>query len=251
VTDVTEGLGDTPEELPPLTPEESAFVSDTLAALPDEPMPEEVWQRLSAALAAEAPASTTVLPQLPQQRSGGQRDSSRRWLPVAAGVAVLAVGGLFGAQLLNDGADPSVVADGSASTEAAAAVPVVQSGTLYTSAGFEQQVTATLLPVVDDVAAPTVSPAQSAAPAAAGTPSPDLRFSPTPEWLAAMDLPGCLEAVDPAADPLLVDAASYDAEAALVITYSAGTGRLDVYAVSSSCSPADVDLLRYLSVTAD
>jgi hypothetical protein len=26
---------------------------------------------------------------------------------------------------------------------------------------------------------------------------------------------------------------------------------LDVYAVSSSCSPADVDLLRYLSVTAD
>jgi hypothetical protein len=155
-------------------------------------------------------------------------------------VVVLAVGGVLGAQALTgDGSGDNSA--GSAETEAAVVVPVVQSGTAYTTTAFEEQVRSAIAPASTEV---DTSPLT----AAVGSPQPQIRITPMPDWLAAMDLAGCLEAVDPATDPLLVDAASYDSEAALVIGYLATPGQLDVYAVGADCSPADVQLLRYITI---
>lgn len=251
MTDGNDHGVDPAEEPAALSAAEEQQVRDLLGSVADEPMPAEVWQRLSAAFAAESAtrgSAPTVLPQLPQQRR-----STDRWLPVAAGVAVLAVGGVFGLQLLGGGDEGATTADSAG--RAAAVVPVVATGTSYTTAGFEAELEQSLAPAVNRY----VQPAATAEPSpteptaaevlAEGEPSPEIRTTPAPDWLAAMDLPGCLEAVDEAADPTVVDAATYDQQRALVIGYRAPDNRWEIFAVTSECNPEDVHLLRYVTVT--
>jgi hypothetical protein len=252
VTDSHDAGADPADEPTPLSAAEEQEVRDLLGSVDGEPMPEEVWQRLSASFAAESAtrgAAPTVLPQLPQQRR-----ATNRWVPVAAGVAVLAVGGVFGLQLLGDGDDGPATADSAG--RGAAVVPVVATGTSYTTAGFEAELEAALPPAVTQYVQPTAvaDPSASAEPAATevaseGPPSPQIRTTPAPEWLAAMDLPGCLEAVDETADPTVVDAATYDEQRALVIAYRSAGDRWEIFAVTSECNPDDVHLLRYVTVS--
>jgi hypothetical protein len=150
-------------------------------------------------------------------------------------------------QLLGDGDEGPLTADSAG--RAATVVPVVATGTSYTAAGFEQEIEQALVPAVSDFAVPTAAEPSATAVLNEGEPSPEIQATPAPEWLAAMDLPGCLEAVDEAADPAVVDAATYDQQRALVIGYRSSENRLEIFAVTSECNPEDVHLLRYVTVT--
>jgi hypothetical protein len=230
-----------------LTPEDERAISELLAGLPAEPLPPDVADRIDAALRREAaeraagePSPTVVpLAAVPSQRS-----RRVRFLEVAAGVALLGGAVLIGVNVLGD--SESEIA---AAPEAATAVQVVSSGTAYTEEGFEAEL-AVLEPTV--ARAKTGQDAAASAPDAPAIPEPvpvvSEAYVASPYALPVADLEECLGALNPEEAPDVVDAASYEAEPALVVVYSAIAGDWDVFAVGVDCSAEDEHLLRYQRV---
>jgi hypothetical protein len=240
---VTEPL-DGAEPTPELTPEQERAVAELLAGVPAEALPQDVADRINDALrreaanrAAESPSPTVVpLSAVPQQRS-----RRVRILEVAAGVALLGGAVLVGVNVLGDSDS-----DLAAAPEAAADVQVVNSGTAYTEAAFETQL---------QVLAPTVAQEQSGQDSAATSPGGSVpepvpvvadEYVVSPYALPVASLEECLRALNPEAEPNVVDAATYDTEPALVVVYRATAGDWDVFAVGIDCSAEDEHLLRYL-----
>ena len=93
-------------DLPPLDPELAAW----LASDPPPPMPEEVWARLEARLAAEPPLVPSGVVDLGSERA---KRRGGRLLPVLAGAAGLALVGAVVLPTLRS-SDPTPVAEGPA-----------------------------------------------------------------------------------------------------------------------------------------
>ncbi len=240
MTEPRDGAESTPE----LTPEQERAVTELLAGVPVEPLPQDVADRIDAALRREADAraagapSPTVVPlaAVPQQRS-----RRARVLEVAAGFALIGGAVLIGVNVLGD-SDSELTA----TPEAAAAVQVVSSGTAYTEASFETQL-AVLEPTVSQSTEGQDSASAPDAPASVPEPVPVVadEFVLSPSALPVAALEECLRALNPEAAPDVVDAASYEAEPALVVVYRATAGDWDVFAVGVDCSAEDEHLLRY------
>jgi hypothetical protein len=251
------------------------------AAEPTAPMPASVAARLDAALAAEvaaraaagaAPATSaestaestagaTVLAMEPARAR--RRRGAPSWAGVAAGVAVLALGGavLAGPLDLFGGDSDSVTAGDAAEApraqaEAEAVDNATMSGTAYTTAALKEQVADLLAAEPADAgAAPTPTTFASPEPAAPDSGSPQ---KAAPEAYAAaralvQDKPAltlCVRAVAGGAAILAVDAGTFDgAPAVVAVLEVGGEPRLtDVYVVGPACSPADEQLLRYVRV---
>jgi Putative zinc-finger len=206
---------------------EVAEVSRVLARAPTPPMPAHLVDRLDAVLAAEAAAHTPA-----------HRSHRRFQLVAAAAAAVVLVGGgaaavrtvmddgesgnVTGSQPLTSDRTHSVAPNGPAITRAAP-FTVVRTGTKYTSAQLESQVTGAL---------------------STATSGGRHAMSATGDALGP-----CVDRVGGGKKPLLVDSASYEGRAATVIALPAtDAGHVDVWVVGDKCSSSDSDVLTHRQV---
>jgi hypothetical protein len=179
--------------------------------------------------------------------------SGRPWMrpkiliaAAAAGLAVLAAGGLGLKALLGDGSGASVydVVPGPSNRSV-----VTGSGSAYTASTLAHQVEA-LVARVGSGSAPgrSASAAASSAGAAAGSPAP----VPTEGTVAdPKRLAACLTALgDGGRKPVAVDLARYEGREAAVIVLSGQAGGYDVWVVARSCSAADQGTLAFKKIAA-
>lgn len=267
-------------DLPPLDPELAAW----LAADAAPPMPEEVWARLEARLAAEPPLSGASMPPLPEGVAdlGEQRRKSRRGvrvLPLLAGAAGVA---LVGAVVIPSmrSSEPPPVAEGPAGVLAVtssagpdpdqpgeaqpvqsspavasggpAAMPraVLTSGTDYTTEALPEQVV-TLLASTGMADGSAVADAMVASPTP--TELPGVGLASSPEALA-----DCLGRLGLPADalPLVLDAATIDGRAgSVIVTVTEAETEppgepltLHAVAVGQDCTDDDVAAARHWDV---
>jgi hypothetical protein len=154
----------------PLSPEDEAGVRAILASLPDPPLPDDVRERISAALAAEAagtaPGARTVT-SLPAHRAP-RRSRLPRLLQVAAAVAVLAVGGVAAVAVTGGFGDDGTPTGGPGAVVAGPATPgpVTSSGTDYTDETVPSLVSSLL--AGSTPATPTASPTTEVIPPGSG-----------------------------------------------------------------------------------
>ncbi len=241
---------------------------DALAELPSEQMPEQVWQRLSAALAAEPvvtpEGSATVVPL--------EAARKRRWtrpgiglVAGAAGVALL--GAIVVPSVMNSGNDSSVgtASDTAASGRAPNQVPMAayaatQSGTKYQEAALDSQVTQ-LVEARPRVNGDTELVTGSGTPAA--TPSESIRATTEPTESAtgqkvapmATDpaaaqacLVGYLQAPD--VQPLAIDIGTWRGEpAAIIVLPNADPELADVFVLDPTCAGPGDPLFYFATVS--
>ncbi|MGH3373327.1 MAG: anti-sigma factor family protein [Actinoallomurus sp.] len=207
---------------------EVAEVSRVLARAPTPPMPAHLVDRLDAVLAAEAASHPPA-----------HRSYRRYQLVAAAAAAVVLVGGGAAAvrTVMDDGESTSVtgtqppmidrthsVAPNRPAITRAVPFTVIRTGTSYTSAQLDSQVTGAL-----SMAASGGRHAMSAAGDALGS---------------------CVARVGGGKMPLFVDSATYEGRAATVIALPAtDTGHVDVWVVGDKCSSTDSDVLTHRQVT--
>lgn len=245
-------------DLPPLDPELAAW----LAADTPGPMPDEVWTRLEARIAAEPPLVPAGVVDLDSERT--RRRRVLPWLVGAAGVMVVGAVVLPSMQTSSpapvaDGgtAQPAVVAAASPDAGALTTTPpppqqqpaapaqslpraIISTGTDYTADTLPEQVTTLLA---------TAGMGDAAAVANMITDSPPVTAMPgegltaTPEALA--DCLGRL-GLPPESLPLVLDRASIDGrDASVIVTVGSwgADGRPDslhAVAVGQDCTDADV-----------
>lgn len=241
-----------------------ARVAAALSTLPPPAVPADLADRLTAALAAEAPlragsASVTALP-----APGSRR---RTWLPAAAAAVLLLSGAGIGYSLLDGGAADSA-GDSATGATAGPEVVVSASGTDYAdpaavSAALPRVLTggeAVALAQPGDSAAGSGDAGRSTQDesAAAAAPAPEAAMvadplAPlrTPEGLADC-LVSLQESPDAApVEPLAVDYAMYDGAPALaVVLLDPDPSKLSVFVVGPNCNPADADLRHFVRVDA-
>lgn len=250
-----------------------ARVTAVLATLPPPPMPDGLAERLSAAIAAEAPlraqASTTVTP-LPS------REPRRRWLPAAAAAVLLASGAGIGYAVLEAPGGN----DEGASTAAGADLVLNASGTDY---GDEAAVAAVLPQVLQGAAGGEVSAgsvpdtarsesdsadsaaadsgaggtSQTQSDAAATMQAPAMAFGEDPlaRLRTADGLADCLSALvppeEPDLQPLALDYAQFQGAPALaVVLPDPDPAKVSVFVVGPACAQGNEDLLKFLRVDA-
>ncbi|WP_188835981.1 hypothetical protein [Flexivirga endophytica] len=210
---------------------------DLLRSLPDPgPMPQDVADRIAAALAAEhaGRAEDDRSNVTPMTRTGrSSKPAGRRWMQavggVAAAAAVAAVAVVGINSLQQDNAPTSAVPSGgthrSVSTdELADRVQVESTGTSYTGASFNTQ----------------------AASMATGSKTSRIPAQELLTQFGALTKPraiiGCVRTVggslldDPSS--IKVDLATYDGKPALIVVVT-DDGKRTAFAVSSSCSKGD------------
>jgi hypothetical protein len=279
-----------PDTDPTLDPAFDAAADQAVAALltayaaePTGPMPASVAARLDAALAAESAARAAAAPNVPatsaapnpaaapaagatvlamEPARARRRRGAPSWAGVAAGIAVLALGGAVLAgplDLFGGGETDSVTAEdaaGAPRAEADAVENATMSGTAYTTVALKEQVADLLAAEPADTGAqPTSTALASPDPA---SPDAAAQLKAAPEAYAAaralvLDKPAltlCVRAVAGGAAVLAVDAGTFDGAPAIVAVLEVGDQpRLtDVYVVGPACSPADEQLLRYVRV---
>lgn len=253
-----------------------ARVTAVLATLPPPPMPGGLAERLSAALAAQAPLtaqpSSTVTP-LPSAAP------QRRWLPAAAAAVLLVSGAGIGYAVLDrpggGGEDSSAAAQDALvlnasgtdyGDEAAVAgvLPAVLGGTAgtvdrYTAQAAPEARTTTDGTSSEDTAAGSsggTSQAQedaaltAQAPAAGALPADPLERLRTPDGLA-----GCLAALvppeEPDLQPLALDYAQFQGAPALaVVLPDPDPAKVSIYVVGPACAQGNEDLRTFLRVDA-
>lgn len=265
---------DAVSDITPLDAETEALVTSALASLPPVAMPEDVHQRLMAALAAEpnpyavgaagaasaTPTNVTSLPTRRERKSG--------WLMGVAGVAAASVLALVvGTTML----------DNESSTNpplAAAAIPMSASSNQYQKANFAAQVKAaipewrTKAASADatkdaDEAIATSSGASDTAgvSSASGTSSTSATPTPSPSTSASSSaiervshrlreqVAACLAKVSNRM-PMHVEIATYRTnpttapEQVAVAAVDGADKSVDVYAISVSCGTDDSQLVR-------
>jgi hypothetical protein len=225
-----------------------------LSALPAEPMPAAVAERITAALAAEPPPvrAATVVP----------LSTSRRWWRnpnVAAAAAGIAVVGLATALIVgrgssNDTAGTAARAPSLDKNAAGSAVPPLkqwESGADYTKATIPRLVPHLVLgdppplsaTVGGDAPVPRPTTTSATVLGTSGRPTFDLQSLRTPQSLTA-----CAGVLNDgtAIRPLAVDYALYDGKAAVLLVLPDQRHpetTLDVWVVRSVCSDSAADLV--------
>lgn len=241
-------------------------VMSVLSALPPPAVPEELADRLTAALAAQVPrpparTDVTALPTASPRR--------RSWLPAAAAAVLVLSGAGLGYALLQSSGSGS---DSAGSPAAGPEVVVAASGTDYADPAA---VIAALPGVLNagavttygsgegggaeggaqsrslDAATDPASGADEAAPPAAAMSAADpLERLRTPDGLAQC-LVGLQATPDEAPiEPLAVDFATYEGAPALaVVLLDPDPTKLAVFVVGPQCAQADAQLLHFVRVT--
>lgn len=251
---------DSVSDITPLDPQTEEFVLQALATLPELKMPEDVHQRLLAAIAAEpnpysaaadqasgataAGASVTTLPT--------QQSRKARWYVgvtgvAAAGVVAMVVG--------------TTMLDGESNTNpplASVAIPMSASTKQYQKENFATQVKAAL-PGWRSAAASASSSASSQAtgsPSERATATASPSTSPSGSVVALGvnkvlrdQVTGCLAKLSSRA-PLHVEIATYrpnptsPPESVAVAAVDTTDSSVDIYAVKVSCSDTDPQMVR-------
>ena len=231
-----------------------------LSTLPPPTVPADLADRLTAALAAEAPLDPTVATSGASVTALPARETSRRrtWLPAAAAAVLLASGAGIGWSMLSGGTG-SDDAD-TAGRELLAS----ESGADYADPAS----LAASLPAVlagDAGAARFTDSRSSDAAGAAGTTSEDAATTaeaPEAATLSAPDpldrlrtadgLAACLAGLQDdgaAVEPLALDYASYAGAPALaVLLPDPDPAKVAVFVVGAECAQADPQLLHYVRV---
>lgn len=230
-----------------------------LGSLPDHPMPEGVASRIDAALAA-APAATIV----PFQ-------AKRRWRahPTAAGLgAAAAVAALVAALVIGRTSDhpssdnaPATLAEGNGSRVSVLNdLPTSATGTNYTIAHLEGQVSTLLQPPsVEALSSPTSgSGPESSQPDGASSPGPSAAEDASiPASLSRLygstgALASCVlgleeQAQIPIGAPLAIDFAKFKGAPAVVLVLPGldVPGTYGAWIVGPNCNRSDVNLLHY------
>lgn len=249
-----------------------ASLTDALSDLPDEPMPDDVWEQLADAMAAEpvlTPAgAATVVPIETARR--------RRWgrpgigvVAGAAGVALIGAiivssdfGGGDAATTLSESAD-------SAQEDRGADLPLTayaatQSGTRYQQEALSSQVTKLVAARATFTPTPPVMETQtaSASPTTATTQSPEGGGTTTPtqddgDSIAAMATDpaaaqACLEGYIPdvvGVQPLAIDIGVWQGEpAAVIVLPSTEPDFVDVWVIDPDCSGPEDPLFHFATV---
>ncbi len=247
-------------------------LADALADLPDEPMPEPVWQRLSAALADEPvttpEGSATVVP-IEAARQRRWRRPGIGLVAGAAGVALL--GAIVVPSIMNasdDSAGVTAASDSSRDDQGTNKVPMAayaatQSGTKYQEAALDSQVTqlvAARTSVTGDTELVTGStPSSSPSPTASATSKPTSE-SPSPSAnrsVAAMAtdpaaaqacLVGYLDAPD--VQPLAIDIGTWRGEpAAIIVLPNDDPALADVFVIDPDCAGPGDPLFYFATVS--
>ncbi len=230
----------------PLDPKIEALVISALASLPSLEMPQDVHQRLLAAIEAEpnpyaagSPGGAPYVSALPTQRN---RRSS--WFAGVAGIAAISVLGLVIGTSVLDGES------GPAAPITAAAIPMSATTNQYQKETFTKQAAAALpgwrsaAKAFDSTANPEPTVISSAGPSPSNslqTGQVDIRLR---EQVAA-----CLSQISERA-PIHVEIASYRAtpsapvEAIAVAAVSGANESVDVYAIKVTCADGDPHLVR-------
>ncbi len=255
-----ENIGDpTPLDPTPLDPKIEALVISALASLPSLEMPQDVHQRLLAAIEAEpnpyaagSPGGAPYVSALPTQRN---RRSS--WFAGVAGIAAISVLGLVIGTSVLDGES------GPAAPITAAAIPMSATTNQYQKETFTKQAAAALpgwrsaAKAFDSTANPEPTVISSASP---GVPNGIATSSAQPSpssWLpiGRVDIrlreqvAACLSQISERA-PIHVEIASYRAtpsapvEAIAVAAVSGANESVDVYAIKVTCADGDPHLVR-------
>lgn len=241
-----------------------ARVVSVLSTLPPPPVPDDLADRLTAALAGEAPlrsgaASVTSLPAASRRR--------RTWMPAAAAAVLLVSGAGIGWSLLGGAGGE----DSDADTAAAGGPEVVVSatGTDYADAaavtaalpGVLAQGEVTTYSSLDQTTAAggagsseqmdATARTEAEAPAAALSAADPLERLRTPEGLT--DCLAGLQASPEEApvEPLALDYATYAGAPALaVVLLDPDPSKLSVFVVGPACAQADANLLHFVRVDA-
>ena len=259
------------------------LVLAALRPLTDPPLPADVADRLSTALAAEPPltgeppsngesasaaplsATTATAAREAAVVTLDDRRRRRAWVPAAAAGLVLAVGGLIGYAVVTGGlgsVDSSTVASGAADEAAEsggrAGFPTVASGLDYADAAAVTAALPTVLNGTADAGRFVAAPPPAAPdPAAAQLPVTPAPAASTVDPLARLRDPvalaDCLAAVldpaDPAEQPLALDYAAYQGRPALAVFLpDPDPDRLSVFVVGPACSGADGDVQFFTRV---
>ncbi len=251
-------------DAPLLDPADDAAIAALLASLPEVAMPDDVADRIAAALAAELPLSgpvpawaaggTTNVTVLPSQREREQRRSNRnaRVLSGAAAVALVLGAVAVGTQVLS-GSDDASTGGSPSSAEAQAdsgpsAALLTSSGTAYTETAFDAQVTG-LVTAASAPNAPLTAFAEGLPPAptpSASVSPGDVRTFDTSDLVGSTpELATCLAKLTDGSPevPIAVDAGTWQAAPAVVVVLQGEqAGRVDVFVVAPTCADAaDVD----------
>lgn len=243
--------------------------TQAIAALPQVTMPLGVITSIEQALEAERRGTATSAPgaDLPPDAPApvslaATRQRRRLTLaPFAAAAAVVGLAAAVGLGALRDGGgngdDSSVTADAEAGRALSASAPLrLQSGTDYTPDALAEQVRSTLaMPQAMALgAAPEAATADSDARSAAGsgTSSYDAAAAGAAALLDGEALDSCLQELSggPGAVPLLVDAASYAGQPAVVVVLPFRTGKLDVFVVRPECRLGNDALIIFRRIDA-
>jgi hypothetical protein len=249
-----------------------ATVTATLAELPPVTMPDDVWERLSAAVGAEPvltpEGAATVVP------IGGARQR-RSWRPgmgLVAGAAGVALVGAIVVPILNSSSssDPSagsgsVAADRSAPGESASVPPVAyvasRTGTDYQPEALERQATSLMASRSAFTATATLPPEASTEPTpedSAPTPSGTALGTDSSGVVLKLTAgPGaaraCLESYLDAPDimPLAIDIGTWDGRPAAVIVLPNDTDptAADVWVIDPDCAGPEDPLLYFATIS--
>lgn len=244
-----------------------ARVVAVLSTLPPPAVPEDLAERLSAALAGQAPlrstgASVSALPAASPRR--------RTWMPAAAAAVLLVSGAGIGWSLVDGagggsddadtaaGAGPEVVVSASGTDYAdPAAVTAALPGVLtqgevrtFSLEDSADRAAGTSGGAADSSAPEGTARAEAQAPAALSAADPLERLR-TPDGLADC-LAGLQATPDEApVEPLALDFATYDGEPALaVVLVDPDPAKLSIFVVGPGCAAADADLRHFVRVDA-
>jgi hypothetical protein len=243
-----------------------AALTETMSHLPDEPMPDAVWEGLAAAIAAEPvvtpDGSATVVP----IDTARKRRWGRPGIGVVAGAAGVAlVGAIIGGNVLggnesstSDSGGPTAASDTSG-RDAMTSFTATQSGTKYDEAALDSQVTE--LVAARKTFSPTPAPTSGAI---SGTPSPTTsNESATAEPTERGSQNVAPLATDPAAaqaclegylgvtgvQPLAIDIGRWQGEPAAVIVLPAADPNLaEVWVIDPDCAGPENTLFYFSTV---
>ncbi|MEO8106784.1 MAG: hypothetical protein ABI720_05645 [Actinomycetes bacterium] len=244
-------------------------LAQTLMHLPVEPMPDAVWQSLSAALEVEPVAtpvrSATVLP----MDAGRKRRWGRPGIGLVAGAAGVAlIGAIVIPNLTGSSNDASTTADGGptataggeANTVPMTAYAATASGTRYQESALDAQVTRLVASRQSlDGADVTDGNLTTASPSGSPTSDQDLEVGPptsgkrsvaaiaTDPAAAQACVEGYLEV--PGVQPLAIDIGTWQgAPAAVIVLPAADPSSAEVWVIDPDCDGPEAAVFYYAEV---